>query len=292
MDNKNPQKSPQIFLCEVCDYNTCSYKDYKKHLSTDKHRRITMDNEKSQKSPEHFQSQFLCQCGRSYQYSSGLSKHKQKCSRFVTEKIGEKIDAALVKELIQQNRELQNQLMTITTTKTENIVINNQVNQVNNQHFNINMFLNETCKNAINFSDFIERIEITHDDLENNAQLGFVNGITKILMNNLSQLTIQERPIHCTDVKRETMYIKDEDVWLKEKDTVKRKINGAIQEVSRKSLKSLLRWKRTNPEYENLDSEFSNRCIVMHQQSVAGDRTNSLYPKVIHNLAKANVINK
>jgi len=210
----------------------------------------------------------------------------------MTEKIGEKIDAALVKELIQQNRELQNQLMTITTMKTENIVINNQVNQVNNQHFNINMFLNETCKNAINFSDFIERIEITHDDLENNAQLGFVNGITKILMNNLSQLTIQERPIHCTDVKRETMYIKDEDVWLKEKDTVKRKINGAIQEVSRKSLKSLLRWKRTNPEYENLDSEFSNRCIVMHQQSVAGDRTNSLYPKVIHNLAKANVINK
>ena len=93
---------------------------------------------------------------------------------------------------------------------TNNITNNNQNNQ-----FNINMFLNETCKNAMNLSDFIERIEISHDDLENNAQLGFVNGITKILMDNLKLLTIQERPIHCTDVKRETLYVKDEDMWDK-----------------------------------------------------------------------------
>ena len=291
MDNEKSQKSLQIFSCELCDYNTSSHKDYNKHLSTDKHKRITMDNEKSQKSPDDNQSRFLCLCGRSYQYSSGLSKHRRTCHK--NNQISEKIDAGLVKELIQQNRELQTQLMTLTTTKSDSIVINNQVNnQVNNPHFNINMFLNEHCKNAVNFTDFINSIEVTRDDLENNAQLGFVNGITKILMNNLNQLTLQERPIHCTDVKRETMYIREANQWLKEKHTVKSKINDAIQEVSRKSLKSLIDWKKTNPEYENMDSEFSNRCIVMHQQSVAGDKTDVFYPKVMHNLAKEIAINK
>ena len=108
---------------------------------------------------------------------------------------------------------------------------NNTMNNMN--HFNINMFLNEQCKNAINenkYSDFIERIEVSHDDLENNAQLGFVNGITKILMDNLKQLTLYERPIHCTDIKRETLYIKDSDKWEKERSD--KKIEGAIQEVS------------------------------------------------------------
>ena len=125
---------------------------------------------------------------------------------------------------------------------TTNNITNN--NQQNNQ-FNINMFLNETFKDAINFSDFIDRIEISHDDLENNAQLGFVNGMTKILMDNLKLLTLHERPIHCTDVKRETLYIKDHNVWDKEQSV--EKLENAIQEVSRKSIKSLSQWKKSNP---------------------------------------------
>ena len=109
--------------------------------------------------------------------------------------------------------------------------------------------MNEKCKDAINFSDFIDRIEVSHEDLENNAELGFVNGISKIIIDNLKQLTVHERPIHCTDVKRETMYIKDDDKWKKDKEINKQKLNDAIQEVSRKSMISLMDWK--NVDYNN-----------------------------------------
>ena len=152
------------------------------------------------------------------------------------------------------------------------------------------MFLNDQCKNAMNLSDFIERIEISHDDLENNAQLGFVNGMTKILMDNLRQLTLHERPIHCTDIKRETLYIKDENVWEKERSN--EKLENAIQEVSRKSLQSLIDWKKTNPEYDNLDSDFSKRCIHIQQNSSAICEKSLKYPKIIHNIAKENTIVK
>ena len=177
----------------------------------------------------------------------------------------------------------------VVSTNTTNNIQNNIHNEIN-PSFNINMFLNEQCKNAINFSDFIEQIEITHDDLENNAQLGFVQGITKIFMDNLRQLNICERPIHCTDVKRETMYIRENDTWSK--DDQNEIINSGIQEVSRKSLRSLIDWKHNNPDYQNLDSEFSNRCIAMHQQSIAGEKTSVYYPKVVHNLARESAINK
>ena len=152
------------------------------------------------------------------------------------------------------------------------------------------MFLNEQCKDAINFSDFINRIEVSHDDLENNAQLGFVNGMTKISMDNLSQLTLYERPIHCTDVKRETLYIKDKDTWEKEQSD--KKLEGAIQEVSRKSIGSLLQWKQNNPDYENIDSDFSNKCIVMQQQSLGNSNREILYSKIVHNLARENFVKK
>ena len=166
----------------------------------------------------------------------------------------------------------------------------NTTNNTMNNQFNINMFLNETCKNAMNLSDFIERIEISHDDLENNAQLGFVNGITKILMDNLKLLAVQERPIHCTDVKRETLYVKDADVW--DKAHSNEKLENAIQEVSRKSLQSLINWKKTNPDYNDLDSEFSKKTVYMQQNSTALCKKKSFYPKIIHILAKENSISQ
>ena len=202
-----------------------------------------------------------------------------------------KIDANLIKELIQQNRELQSQLITLSNNKGDNITINNNGTQnTQNNKFNINVFLNEQCRNAINFTDFIDRIEVSHDDLENNAELGFVNGISKILMDNLKQLTLHERPIHCTDVKRETMYIKDDNQW--QKDAVNEKLHSAIQEVSMKSIRSLMDWKQQNPDYDGAESEFSNKCVAIQQQSLAGDKKDVYYPKVLHKLAKENVIDK
>ncbi len=109
-------------------------------------------------------------------------------------------------------------------------------------------------------------------------------------MDNLKQLTLYERPIHCTDVKRETLYIKDSDKWEKEQSD--KKLEGAIQEVSRKSIGSLLQWKKENPEYENIDSEFSNKCIVMQQQSSGYTNRELSYSKIVHNLARENFVKK
>lgn len=285
MDNENAQNAPRVFHCKFCDYKCSRVADYKRHLLTLKHERITKDNENAQNASTKTKN-FHCKCGRSYLYSSGLSKHKSKCEANNTVEES-KIDASLVKELIQQNRELQNQLITMIDSKPDNIVINNQVN---NPQLNINMFLNESCKNAINFTDFINGIEVSQEDLEHNAQLGFVNGISKIFMDNLKQLTLYERPIHCTDVKREVMYIKDNDQWNKDNDAVKEKVNQGIQEVSRKSISSLMYWKNENPDYENIDSDFSNKCITIQQQSIAGSKKDIYYPKIIHKIAKESVI--
>ena len=160
---KKSPKIPPKFLCDVCDYSTSSTKDFNKHVLTLKHKNRTFLNKKSPKIPF-----FSCDCGKNYNARNSLWYHKKKCY-ISKQKIQEtKVDSDLVQELIEQNKELQNQLITIVANKNDIITNNTQNNQ-----FNINFFLNEHCKNAINFAEFIERIQVTHDDLENNAQLRF-----------------------------------------------------------------------------------------------------------------------
>jgi len=301
MDNEKMPKNAVFFRCESCDFVCSKLSNYKAHLSTLKHRRITKDNEKMPKNA----APYLCDnCGQEYKYSSGLSKHKKKCIPNEDECLTIVTKDVDYKELmVRAMEQMANQQQMISVLHTEmkkkdelmeqmidKVGTTNNTTNNNTNNFNINMFLNETCKNAINFSDFIERIEVSHDDLENNAELGFVNGITKILMDNLRQLTLHERPIHCTDVKRETLYIKDQDEW--NKDDSNEKLENAIQEVSRKSMQSLLEWKQTNPDYNDLDSEFSKKCIPMQRNSSAICKKDSFYPKIIHILAKENSISQ
>ena len=185
--------------------------------------------------------------------------------------------------VLEHTNEVMKQIMTIQPAT----VINNTNN---NNKFNINVFLNEQCKDAINFADFVKSIEVSQTDLHNTGQLGFVDGISKIILDNLKQLSINERPIHCTDIKRETMYIKDEDKWNKEEDDTK--LHGAIQTVSRKSMKTLIEWKQVNPDYEDGDSEFSQECLSMQRHSVAGDEREVYYPKVARLVAKEVIVDK
>ena len=288
------EKSPKItptFSCEHCDYKCFKQSDYKKHLLTLKHKIRTNTNENSPKVAK----AYFCECGKSYKHASSLWNHKIKCdntqentdnSLTVTDKPDYKdLLMQAMKQMQEQHEEIKkkDELMAQMIDK-----IGNTTNNTMNNQFNINMFLNETCKNAMNLTDFIDRIEISHDDLENNAQLGFVNGMTKILIDNLRQLTLHERPIHCTDVKRETLYVKDEDVW--DKAHSNEKLENAIQEVSRKSLKSLIDWKKTNPDYDDLDSEFSKKSIHIQKNSSGLCQKESFYPKIIHHLAKENSI--
>jgi hypothetical protein len=190
----------------------------------------------------------------------------------------------LIEKVVNHNSELVSNLCKSNNNTTT-------INQTtNNNRFNINVFLNETCKDAINFSDFIKNIQVSYEDLENNIQLGFVNGISKIFLDNLKQLDVYDRPIHCTDVKRETMYIKDENVWTKQPDDDK--LQRAIQTVSYRSMGKLAEWKQENPDYKDCNSEFSQKCLDIHRNTLAGNDRQVYYPKVIHALARETIIEK
>jgi hypothetical protein len=238
-------------------------------------------------------------CNRSYKCYSSLWSHKKKCvkpdctSLLVTE--NQELRAFMLEQskeysrVLTEQRKETSEIMNkvIELLKPGNTTINNNCN---NKSFNINLFLDKQCKDALNFTEFVKNIEISYQDLENNAQLGFVQGISKIFMDNLKQLDINERPIHCTDIKRKTMYIKDEDKWNKESDDSK--LQKAIQTVSYKSMGKLMEWKQENPEYQDADSDFSKKCIEIQKQSLAGSDREVYYPKVIHVLAKETMVDK
>jgi hypothetical protein len=150
--------------------------------------------------------------------------------------------------------------------------------------------LNEQCKNAINLNEFMKNIEVSREDLMNTGQLGFVGGISKIIMDQLNGLGIHERPIHCTDLKRDVVYIKENNEWNKESDNVK--LRSVIQEVSRKSMGTLIDWKKENPDYADGDSRFSQDCLSMQRNSIAGYERETLFPKVIRAINKEIVIDK
>ena len=269
--------------CSYCDYSTDNKKDWKKHLNTKKH------NERDEKKYE------CSTCSRVFNNYKTCWAHKQKCSSKAN-------DQNVIDKLISENQELRSffvqeirniisehkkettEIVNKVLENSKTTVINQTNNQNNNQKFNINVFLNETCKDAMNLSDFIKSIEVSREDLENNAQLGFVGGISKIFLDNLRQLSINKRPIHCTDLKREIMHIKDDDKWTKEVGPAK--LNTVIQTISQKSTRTLLNWKAENPDYRDHDSEFSNLCIVIQRNSMAGYDRETYYPKVIRAIAK------
>ena len=297
------QKS-QINHCEICDYTCGKSSDMSKHILTRKHKNRTNIEPKLSQT-------FSCKrCGKEYCARNSLWYHERKCGNEIkcekTEPIEPNPYVNIIDRLLTDNQELRNFIIeqSKTTNETMNKVIEHNVDVVNkvlecrgttnniqnNNKFNINVFLNEQCKDAINFSDFIKNIEISRADLANTGQLGFVDGISKILLDNLKQLSVSERPIHCTDMKRETMYIKDDDKWNKEEDDSK--LRNAIQTVSRKSMRTLIDWKEVNPDYKDGDSEFSIQCLSMQRHSVAGDDRDVCFPKVARLVAKEVTVDK
>ena len=302
-------KSSGNFTCSMCDYFTSRESQFVRHMSTRKHKMKQNETGLVPTRPK-TAPEFMCpDCKIEFRSRTTLWRHKKKCKMLENVKSDEshaeynsedasknlhelssvinennKIDANMVMELIKQNRELQQQL---ASSNTVNNTTNNTTH--NNQKFNINVFLNENCKDAINFSDFIENIQVSHDDLENNARLGFVNGISKIIRDNLQQYAIYERPIHCSDVKRDKMYIRDENKWEQEQEKVHQMLHKGIREVSLKSIGSLIAWKKGNPEYDDIDSDFSNKCIIIQKESLSLNEHDK-YSKVSHNLAKDTLV--
>ena len=298
-------KNTDVLDCKFCDFKCCRPAELARHLLTRKHQTRTILNEKNTKITT---SYFACKkCNKEYKARNSLWYHENKCTQKPdVEKTNTELlnliceQTKTMEKIANQNTELQKQTIELQKQNTELVSktlelckpLNNNttINNNNTNKFNINVFLNDQCKDAINFSDFIKNIEISHQDLENNAQLGFVSGISKIFLDNLKQLGVNERPFHCTDTKRETMYIKDEDKWTKEADDSK--LQKAIQTVSYRSLGKLQEWKQENPEYQDINSEFSEKCLDMQRNTIAGRNREVYYPKVIHVLARETVVDK
>ena len=207
------QESSKKFCCKKCNYYTSRKSQYDRHLLTLKHEKITNDNNLEQKVP----NEFICECGKKYNYLSGLSRHRKTCK-------GEKIETAIIEneenvdyksmffEIIKKNNEFQDLLMKQSQQISELIPkVGNTINSNNKQKFNINVFLNEKCKDALSMDEFIDKIEVSMKNLLTTKEKGQVYGISNIIMENMNKLSLYERPLHCTDKKRETLYVKNNE---------------------------------------------------------------------------------
>jgi len=292
-----PQKTRQSYVCESCYYNTSSKKDYDKHNSTQKHLgSIKMICPK--KIPK-----YVCNfCNKEYANNSGLYKHKQKCNSNKetenelreqnTEKPTLTIDLFL--DLIKQNKELQDSLkeshnkIIELSQHTSTTMTNCNNNNINNQQFNLQFFLNETCKDAMNIKDFIDSIQVSMEDFENTGKLGFIEGISRIIINSLNQVDTTKRPIHCTDIKRETLYIKDNNMWEKEeKDKIK--LKNAVNKIASKNFHQLPIWQKNHPDSILLDST-DNQNYMQYAKSAIGsvidEEQNKFTDKIVRNVLK------
>jgi len=250
---------------------------------TAKHKMITNDNIKTRKN----EKDNKCECGKIFKFSSGLSRHKKKCS-YLFETKNELIQITndtntdkdkLILDLLAQNKELITML-----NETIPKIGNNNNNTINN-HFNIQNFLNEDCKDAINFSEFIENIKVSFEDLEHQAEVGYINGVSKLFIENLQELGTHKRPIHCTDKKRKTLYIKENNEWDKEgsQDTLKK----GIREVSRKGFECLMKEKQENQEeYKDIESDFTQKCLSIHRNILPSVPQETTLNKVIEKISQ------
>jgi hypothetical protein len=298
--NINPKKSPQLHICIKCDYNTSSLKDYNKHLTTAKHKRLINANNISQKVSDKCQN-YECDCGKSYKHMSSLCKHKKTCDlKFKPEQIqiNKDITPELIIEIIKQNKELQQTLIeqnkTIIELANKAGSNTNYINSNNNKTFNLQVFLNETCKDAINLTDFVNQIQLSVSDLEETGKLGYAEGISKVFIKNLNDIDFTQRPIHCSDSKREILYIKDDNQWNKD-DESKTHLTKAIKQVANKNIKQINEWQKINPEYKDPESKQNDKYMKIVLNAMSGstpEEQKSNINKIIKNVTKEVVIEK
>ena len=312
MLRKSQKKVANIFSCEKCAYITSKNCDYKKHLLTAKHNLLTRSNEND--IPE-----YLCAiCSKKYYSRVGLWSHKKKCfPQPVAEPTLDEqpplhisyepttttsIILDILKEnqefknlLIEQqkdNKELMNKMVEITQQQLiipSNTTINNTTNNNTNQTFNLNVFLNETCKDAMNIQEFIDNIKITFDELLTIGNAGFVNGVSDIFIKQLRDLEVNKRPIHCTDSKRETIYLKDQDNWNKD-DKEKTQLKQLLEKLEYKNVAALHNWCNENPDSKVNNTPNNLLKDKIFYQTLQGDeRTRE---KIIKNIAKEVTIEK
>ena len=315
LGDKNLLKTCSNFYCQKCDYNTSKKSSYITHLSTDKHKRVTNDDEKGQKLAENLlenskpSNVFICSCGKQYNHRQGLWRHKNKnnCPENLSdnENKHEINKDELIMMLIKQNSELikeqtdikqmileqQNVVLEIAKNGTHNTTTTHT--NSHNKAFNLNFFLNETCKDAMNIMDFVDSIKLQLSDLENVGKLGYVEGISNIIVKNLKELDVTKRPVHCTDKKREVLYIKDENKWEKE-DEDKQKMHKAIRKVACKNQRLIPKFKEEHPDCGKYNSKFSDQYnkIIVESMGGSGDNDYEKEEKIIQKISREVIVDK
>ena len=300
----------QNYECKVCDYKCSKKFNWDRHILTSKHINATKINKVSTNNEQKEQKQIgkhLCEyCNKEYNDRTGLWRHKKKCNIEekntntilnpdqckTTQEIEELKE--FMKYLMKENSEMKNMMIDVIKNGTSNTSITNITN--NNSHnksFNLNLFLNETCKNAMNITDFVNSLQLQLSDLENVGEVGYIEGISNIIIKKLNALDITERPVHCTDKKRETMYIKDEDKWEKEDDN-KSKLHKMVRKVSNKNIDLISEFKEIHPDWKKSTSKVSDQFnkIIIESMGGAGDNDYEKEDKIIKKVAKAVFIDK
>ena len=305
---KKLKKNLRIFHCESCDFTCRQKNDWNRHLMRAKHISQSHGNVLEIKK---LKKNLNCICGKSYATSSGLWKHKQncldannnnydaniedhnmvydkQCSNNINEKCEETtltngvlLDKEMFLMIINQNQELMNLLKLGTNNNSNNI-------NSNNKTFNLQLFLNETCKNAMNINDFIDSINPTLEELENVGRVGYAEGISNIIINKLNNMEITERPIHCSDLKREVLYIKTENEWNKETEN-KPILLKAIKEVAYKNMQNILEWQKKYPGCTKSDSKKNDLYLKIVSNSMCGSNKEDItknFNKIISKVSK------
>jgi hypothetical protein len=304
MSTEKSQKTAKIYRCELCDYNTCNLTDYTRHNATRKHSKRSLStniNHLTQKNAE----SFVCSnCSKCYKERSGLWRHSQTCTPVIDASNNFVVDKELVMLLIKENSELKNMMMEehkttqqmmleVIKTGTHNTTNNNTNTNSHNKTFNLQFFLNETCKNAMNIMDFVDSLKLQLNDLERMGEIGFVNGMSNIIIKNLQNMDVTERPVHCTDQKREVIYVKDAGKWDKEEEA-KPKLRKAIKHIAHKNAKLIGEFKTKHPDYCKSASKISDQYNTMVIEAMGGIGSNDSCNenKIIKRISKEVMVEK
>ena len=292
-------KNCNYFNCQQCDYKCCKTSEWTRHVSTAKHKKRQNATVLATKMPE---KPLFCEtCNKEYKDRTGLWRHKKKCAEKNQDdkKIAPTSDTSdkeIIKLLIQENSEFKNLILELVKKDNMNIT-NNANNNTNNSHnktFNLQFFLNEECKDALNISEFVSSIKVELEDLEATGRLGYVEGVSRIMNKNLKELDINKRPIHCSDLKREVLYIKNDDQWTKEDDT-KPILKKAIKQVAFENIKKIGEWRNKYPGCMDSESRKNDLYLKIVGNAMSGLTTEeqlSNIDKIVSRVAKEAVINR
>ena len=293
------------YSCEKCNFKCFKKYDYERHISTRKHIKV---HKGIQKTAFEGNSTYSCDCGNVYKHQSGLYRHRKVCNKKQNQ-VNEhntlpnnttlSIDSSLIIELLKENKELRKMMIeqnkqVLDIAKNSGNTTNNTINNTTNNRFNLNVYLNETCKDAINLNDFIQSIELNINDFINTGEVGYVKGISSIMVERIRDMEPHIRPIHCTDLKREIVYVKDSNKWEKE-DENKTHLRKAVRIVADKNKSLVHSWSEENPNYVILDTPECNKFFEYTKASLGGcgkEEDLKFENKIINNILKETVIDK